>query len=140
MEDRRKTLGRRIKRARQRAGYRSQKAFAEAIGVAESGVAWAESGNDRVAVGGKVFAAIEDGLGWPEDCITRYLKTGNESLLQALVATEVAVRTTPERARAEFVRRVMAIKDHYPKAYAEIMRDSPASTDDELIAWLITRE
>jgi transcriptional regulator with XRE-family HTH domain len=139
MEERRKYLGRRIKRARQRLGYDSQQSFADTIGVDKSGVSYAESGGDRIAVDGKIFAAIEDGLSWPEDCISRYLKTGDESLLPA-PESEGARRPTPERARAEFVRRVMAIKKHYPQAYADIMRESPASTDDELIEWLITRE
>lgn len=139
MDERRRTVGRRIKRARQRLGHGSQQAFADAIGVEKSGVSYAESGRDRIAIDGKIFGAIEDGLGWPEDCISRYLKTGDESLLPAS-EPEDARRPTPERARAEFVRRVMAIKKHYPQAYADIMRDSPVSTDPELIEWLISRE
>lgn len=79
MESPRKTVGRRIKRARQAAGYRSQRAFAEAIGVAEASVARAETGDERI--GDTVFGAIELGLGWPEDCIARYLETGDESVL-----------------------------------------------------------
>lgn len=74
MEDRRKAAGRRIYRARLRAGYRSQRAFAQKIGVHEGSVAHAERGDPRI--GDSVFAAIEDGLGWPEDSILNYIKTG----------------------------------------------------------------
>ena len=84
MDDRRRTVGRRIKRERQRRGYSSQRAFAKAIGIDASSAAYAESGDERIAIRGKVFAAIEDHFGWPEDSITRYLETGEEADLEAL--------------------------------------------------------
>lgn len=83
---RRKTVGRRIQRARRRAGYRSAKAFADALPVSENSVAKAESGADTV--GDTVFVAIETALGWPEDCITRYIETGDESLLPSATEAE----------------------------------------------------
>ena len=79
MDERRKTLGRRIYRARRKAGFRSQKAFAQALGISEASVANAERGSD--SVGDAVFTAIEDGLKWPEECIARYLETGEERYL-----------------------------------------------------------
>lgn len=80
MDERRKTLGRRIKRARLRAGYRSQKAFADEIGISENSVARAETGDERV--GESVFVAIESGLPWwPDNSIERFLETGDDSLL-----------------------------------------------------------
>ncbi|WP_435582873.1 hypothetical protein [Amycolatopsis thermoflava] len=80
MEADRKKLGRRIQRARRRAGYRSAQAFADAIGLSYSSVAHAESGSDRA--GKQVFDAIEDGLpDWPTGAIDRYLETGDPAAL-----------------------------------------------------------
>lgn len=93
MESRRKTLGRKIKRARQVAGYSSQKAFADAIGVSETSVANAERGSELVGAGDKVFVAIEIGLSWPEDCTLRYLETGDE---RVFVADPVEVAAAPD--------------------------------------------
>lgn len=73
------------------AGYRSQKVFAHEIGVSESSVAYAESGSDRS--GDVVFAAIENGLGWPADIIRQYLDSGDESLLDSMVTQ---AEMTPE--------------------------------------------
>lgn len=81
MDERRKTLGRRIYRARRKAGFRSQKTFAEKLRISEASVANAERGSS--SVGDAVFTAIEDGLGWPEDSIAHYLESGDESLLVA---------------------------------------------------------
>lgn len=78
MDERRKVVGRRIKRDRRKAGFTSQRNFAEAIGASETAVAYAETGDPRVGV--KTFALIEDGLGWPDDSITRYLNTGDETV------------------------------------------------------------
>ncbi|WP_435583344.1 helix-turn-helix domain-containing protein [Amycolatopsis thermoflava] len=90
-EDRRKFVGRRIKRARRRAGYRSQKAFADVIGLAENSVARAEIGDPRV--GEAVFEAIEDGLEWPPDTIAQYLETGDETVLPKAAASTPAAET-----------------------------------------------
>ncbi|PXY21161.1 hypothetical protein BAY60_27220 [Prauserella muralis] len=35
-------------------------------------------------MGEATFVAIEGGLKWPDDCITRYLETGDESLLPSI--------------------------------------------------------
>lgn len=101
MDTRRKTLGRRIRRARVAAGYRSQKAFARAIGVHERSVAGAEGGEERT--GDNVFAAIEAGLGWPADSATQYLETGELSLLPVR-GTQVANRDRPHPEARELVR------------------------------------
>lgn len=103
----RKFAGRRIKRARVAAGYKSQKAFADAIGVSENSVAHAETGSERI--GDTVFGAIEAGLRWPEDCISQYLETGDESLLPSRAAT------TPPRNGSH------TPADHYPSD----LRDDP---------------
>jgi DNA-binding XRE family transcriptional regulator len=71
METRRKEVGKHIKAARRRKGYRSQAAFAEAIGVHESSVAFAETGSSRT--GSSVYGAIEDGLEWPTGSILAYI-------------------------------------------------------------------
>lgn len=76
MEGRRKEVGQRIKRERRRAGFRSQGAFAAAIGVHETTVANAERGSDRI--GSAVYNAIEDGLKWPTESIEAYLAGGDE--------------------------------------------------------------
>ncbi|WP_027946563.1 helix-turn-helix domain-containing protein [Amycolatopsis taiwanensis] len=95
-DERRKALGRRIKRARVRAGYRSQKAFADAIGISENSVARAEIGDERI--GDKVFAAIEDGLGWGEYVVAEYLETGDESIFtDSEPAPEPAEPARPSR-------------------------------------------
>jgi transcriptional regulator with XRE-family HTH domain len=122
MDDRRKTLGRRIKRARQRAGYGSQRAFAKAIGVDTTSVAKAESGDAAIAIGGRVFAAIEDGLKWPEDCTARYLETGDESVFTALVDTAPRDDAfNPVALRAEVQTRLDNVRRHYPEEYEMLM-------------------
>lgn len=93
VEERRKVLGRRIKRARRRAAYRSQAAFAAAIGINETSVARAETGYK--SIGDAVFQAIETGLGWAEGCIAVYLETGDESVL-APPAAVPAEQAPPE--------------------------------------------
>lgn len=79
---RRKTVGRRLARARRAAGHRSQAAFAAAIGVHETSVARAESGQAKV--GADVFTRIELGLRLPDDIITRYIETGDANLLERI--------------------------------------------------------
>lgn len=69
-------------RARRALGYKSAKKFADAIGISESSVANAESGRESVGEG--VFMDIETALRWPEDCITRYIETGDESVLPSV--------------------------------------------------------
>lgn len=78
-KERRDFVGRRIKRERRQAGFRSQRAFADALGIHETSVARAETGDERV--GDAVFTAIETRLNWPADSIARYLETGDEALL-----------------------------------------------------------
>lgn len=97
MDQRRKTVGRRIKLSRLAAGYRSQRAFAEAIDKNETSVARAETGDERVGDG--VFGSIESGLGWPEDCISRYLATGDESVLPPSRSGEPNVKQRRNMAR-----------------------------------------
>lgn len=97
----RKFAGRRIKRARVAAGYKSQKAFADAIGVSENSVAHAETGSVRI--GDTVFGAIEAGLRWPEDCISQYLETGDESLLPSRTATPTPAADSEDEYPAELV-------------------------------------
>lgn len=82
MDERRKSLGRRIARARRAAGYRSQAAFAAAIGIHETSVARAETGDPRV--GSEVLTLIELGLNLPADATTRYLETGDDSDLDTI--------------------------------------------------------
>lgn len=81
-DTRRKTLGRHIMRARVRAGYESQEAFAGVAKMSEGSVANAERGAERV--GAKVFTKIEDALGWPSGVIERYLASGLEEHLPAV--------------------------------------------------------
>ena len=76
---RRKTVGKRLARARRAAGFRSQAAFATAIGVSEGSVARAESGSELV--GAEVFTRIEIGLHLPAEVVTQYIETGEASLL-----------------------------------------------------------
>lgn len=73
----RESLGKRVRRERDRAGYRSQKAFAEAAGLHERSVASVERGQK---VGVTVLGHIEDIFGWPEFSATRYLETGDTSV------------------------------------------------------------
>lgn len=70
------------------AGHRSQRSFAEAIGVSETSVANAERGSDLV--GALVYGAIEVGLKWPEDSTTRYLETGRDEDMPGLRGTPQA--------------------------------------------------
>lgn len=78
-ERRRKKVGKRIQRARRRAGYRSAKAFGDVIDRNETTVNHAERGADRV--GEPTFELIEDALGWPVGSIWHYIDTGDESRL-----------------------------------------------------------
>jgi len=71
VETRRKAVGREIKLARRAKKFRSQRAFADHIGVHESSVANAETGSDRI--GASVYEAIERGVGWPAGSITAYI-------------------------------------------------------------------
>lgn len=113
MDQRRKTLGRRIYRARRKAGYRSQRAFAEAIGVSEASVANAERGS--ATVGNSVFSAIEDGLNWAEDCIQRYLETGDETLLRQDDQTgRAGHELTTEQLRELLLARLAAVEALHP--------------------------
>jgi len=64
-------VGLEIKVARRAKRFRSQKAFADHIGVHESSVASAETGKDRI--GESVFEAIERGLGWPSGSTMAYI-------------------------------------------------------------------
>lgn len=108
----RKFAGRRIKRARVAAGYKSQKTFADAIGVSENSVAHAETGSERI--GDTVFGAIEAGLKWPEDCISQYLETGDESLLpsrKGLQATTTADHYPADLRDDPVERKLWDIKD-----------------------------
>jgi hypothetical protein len=129
MEDRRKLLGRRIKRDRMRAGFPSQRAFAQAIGVDTSGVAYAESGSGRVGVRGKIFSAIEDCLGWPEDSIALYLETGDESLLRGQVDKP---KLTPDEAREVALARLTALEELHPEVHDMIQRAIKAVPDDKI--------
>lgn len=110
-EDRRKTVGRRIKRARRRAGHRSQKAFAAAIDMAESSVARAETGDPRV--GAATFEAIEDGLEWPEGSIASYLETGDEAVF---TSGPTRAAEPPDELRDDTERKLWAITELPPDA------------------------
>ncbi|MEV6879712.1 helix-turn-helix transcriptional regulator [Amycolatopsis sp. NPDC051128] len=72
MDTRRAEVGRQIKSHRRLAKFRSQRAFAEALGIGESSVANAESGSDRIG-DGPVYEAIETHFGWPVGSITAYI-------------------------------------------------------------------
>jgi transcriptional regulator with XRE-family HTH domain len=116
MAERRRKVGRRIKRARIALGYSSQQAFADALGIDKSSVANAESGHDRIAVRGNVYVAIEAKLGWPDDAISTYLESGDAAALSRLDSTPtVADDTAAElrRVEAEILRRLIAIRDEY---------------------------
>lgn len=71
VETRRKEVGRQIKVARRLRKFRSQRAFADHIGIHENSVANAETGSDRI--GEAVFTAIEGGLSWPPGSIVAYI-------------------------------------------------------------------
>lgn len=71
VETRRKEAGRQIKVARRAKKFRSQRAFAEHIGVHENSVANAETGSERI--GDSVFEAIERGLDWPIGSTVAYI-------------------------------------------------------------------
>lgn len=121
METRRSTLGRRIKRARLAAGYRSQRAFAEAIGVHERSVARAETGGGPI--GDTLLTAIETGLSWPSDSIRRYLDTGDEALLQASVeVSDEHHDVEPSEAEAEVDRSPPSLDAHFALLLEEIGR------------------
>lgn len=100
--ERRKTIGRKIKRARLEAGYRSQRAFAAALGVDESSVGHAESGSARIGIGSTVFMTIEIELGWPDGCIERFFETGELELhdAQRRPIAELEPQEAVERAEA----------------------------------------
>jgi transcriptional regulator with XRE-family HTH domain len=89
VDERRRAAGQQIKAARRRAGHRSQRAFADAIGVHESSVANAERGDE--SVGDAVFQAIEAGLGWAPGSIRAYID-GDERV--ALPGAVVALEST----------------------------------------------
>lgn len=72
VDTRRAEVGRQIKSHRRLAKFRSQRAFAEALGIGESSVANAESGSDRIG-DGPVYDAIETYFGWPMGSITAYI-------------------------------------------------------------------
>lgn len=65
-------VGRQVKSHRRRAQFRSQRAFAEVLGVGESSVANVERGSDRVG-DGPVYEAIETRFSWPVGSITAYI-------------------------------------------------------------------
>lgn len=71
VETRRKEVGRQIKVARRAKKFRSQRAFADHIGVHENSVANAETGSDRI--GASVFEAVERGLDWSIGSIAAYI-------------------------------------------------------------------
>lgn len=77
--DRRAWIGRKIRNARKRSGYKSQAAFARAIGISEDSVGSAERGEEQV--GDTIFTAVEKGLRLPPGSISSYLATGDESVL-----------------------------------------------------------
>lgn len=110
MEDRRKTVGDRIRRARQVAKY-SQRELAKKIDVDTSTVSHAENGSDRIAVDGKVYPRVEDEFGWPAGSIARYLESGDESVFDQPDPAEELRRT-----ESEIWRRLMRIAEHYDYA------------------------
>jgi hypothetical protein len=84
VDERRVKVGKKIQRARRAAGYKSARAFADAIGISTTSVARAEAGWDTT--GASVYADIEQGLKWPEEIIRRYLAAGDELLLGQMTA------------------------------------------------------
>lgn len=137
MEERRKTLGRRIKRARQRAGFTSQRAFAQAVGVDTTSVANAETGGEQIAVGGKVYAAIEDALGWPEDSTTRYLETGDESHLPSPTGDTVSARPTLTAEQKELLR---VYREEYVPKYGPAEAQRRLQQDVDVLNAAIERD
>lgn len=105
----RKDLGQHIKRARRAAGYKSARAFAEAIGISESSVANAEIGSDRVGAG--VYMDIESGLGWPMNSIKEALKTRDFSALQPHATREDDLYRRVINRNDEFELQVWALDD-----------------------------
>jgi transcriptional regulator with XRE-family HTH domain len=77
MDVRRKKLGKIIRRAREGAGYRSQRAFAAALGVSERSVAAVERGEKA---GETVLGLIEDNL-FPGGSVWAFLQSGDDALL-----------------------------------------------------------
>lgn len=100
---RRQTVGKRLARARRAAGYRSQAAFADAIGIHETSIARAETGDERV--GPDVFTRIELGLNLPDEIITRYIETGSEDLLSQVSYNAASTVQRPEPADSEIDRK-----------------------------------
>lgn len=123
---RRADLGRKIARARRAAGYRSQRAFADACGIGEKSVADVERGSDRPGIA--TYDAIARVLGWPEGAIGRYLDTGDPADLDRLRADEPTVDDADDRERrlAELERLAVELErqaQHLRRELAELGRD-----------------
>jgi len=131
VEERRKILGRCIKRARRRAGYRSQRAFADQIGFNETSVARAETGDERV--GDAVFQAIEIGLGWTEGCITTYLETGDETVLSSRSQPPVESEPEPESVDPD----LEIVKEAYEAWIRKLPEDKRDERLDEFIGYVL---
>jgi transcriptional regulator with XRE-family HTH domain len=147
MEERRKIVGNRIKRARRLAGYRSQRAFAKALGIHETSVARAETGDDRI--GTSVFTAIEAKLHWPDDCIARYLESGDERHLPSgdddraapqrpLTPLELAVKNLYYALLAEGWSRSDALR--VMLKVVRVLKQDQATLDDATLVAAIERE
>lgn len=119
VDPRRNAVGKRIQRARRRAGFRSQKVFAEALGLHESSVANAERGDE--SVGARVFDLIEARLGWPEGCISEYIDTGDEAVLPSTDSDGHQPEGPPEP----------------PSAIAAVLATLPPREQRELMAFLV---
>ncbi|HEX5405304.1 MAG TPA: helix-turn-helix domain-containing protein [Pseudonocardiaceae bacterium] len=82
MAERRKILGRRLRRARERLNL-TQRDVADQIGVDAKSISNVERGSERVGIGGKLLNRYEDVVGWPEETIVRFMDTGDESAFEA---------------------------------------------------------
>lgn len=130
METRRKTVGQHIKDTRRAMKIRSQRALAEKIGVHETSVANAETGSDRI--GEFVYAAIENGLGWPKRSIEDYIEGKTEDLPTAASITPAA--SPSEGAISAARRRLIEMSDEDIAArIAEVAELQGAKAAGELL-------
>lgn len=96
MDLRRKKLGDFIRVDREWRGYKSRKAFGDAVGLSERSIAAVERGED---VGRKVLNAVERGLDMPLNAAVQFIESGDVSLLQR--ATTGPGSPEPQRSDAE---------------------------------------
>jgi DNA-binding XRE family transcriptional regulator len=124
VDARRKKLGKIVRRARERADYGSQRAFAAALGVHERSVAAVERGEK---VGETVLGHIEDNL-FPDGSIARFLETGDEALLHGAPTGQSRGQAEAERIAALSRAEMLEEADSYDRSLGE-------GAGDEWMEW-----